>query len=176
LKHFIQISHLRKNSEADHLFENEEESRFNFLQIKGKLPFKQTRLHTSSFCLTNVKHKTQESKKKRLVVLCCSFSHTDTGEEMTLCCSTPLISRLNCLRLKHQKQRPPLCIGRGSLSHSVTTHTKGQVETKEILKGVIWRNQSVGNDCHLGSKWYNHPKKKNKGFCISGHKATPLHL
>jgi hypothetical protein len=36
-----------KNSEADHLFENEEESRFNFLQIKGKLPFKRTRLHTS---------------------------------------------------------------------------------------------------------------------------------
>jgi alkylated DNA repair dioxygenase AlkB len=26
---------------------NEEESRFNFLQIKGKLPFKRTRLHTS---------------------------------------------------------------------------------------------------------------------------------
>jgi hypothetical protein len=48
LKHFIQISHLcGKNSEADHLFENEEESRFNFLQIKGKLLFKQTRLHTS---------------------------------------------------------------------------------------------------------------------------------
>jgi hypothetical protein len=39
LKHFIQISHLwGKNSEADHLFENEEESRFNFLQIKGKTP------------------------------------------------------------------------------------------------------------------------------------------
>jgi hypothetical protein len=38
LKHFIQISHLwGKNSEADHLFENKEESRFNFLQIKGKL-------------------------------------------------------------------------------------------------------------------------------------------
>jgi hypothetical protein len=29
------------------LFENKEESRFNFLQIKGKLLFKQMRLHTS---------------------------------------------------------------------------------------------------------------------------------
>jgi hypothetical protein len=37
LKHFIQISRLcGKNSESDHFFENKEESRFNFLQIKGK--------------------------------------------------------------------------------------------------------------------------------------------
>jgi hypothetical protein len=79
LKHFIQISHLRKNSEADHLFENEEESRFNFLQIKGKLPFKQTRLHTSSFCLTNAKHKIQESKKKGLWSFVAAF-HTQTLE------------------------------------------------------------------------------------------------
>jgi hypothetical protein len=51
LKHFIQISRLWETTQKLIIcFENEEESRFNFLQIKGKTPVQTNKTSHRCFC------------------------------------------------------------------------------------------------------------------------------